>query len=62
MLIDELSKAVNNGATLYIDDKVAGPETIADCCMEEKAVYMPDYVLDESGNVKEIRFDKVTSC
>lgn len=62
MLIDELSKAVNKGATLYINDEAAEPETIAEYCMEETAVYMPDYVLDESGSIKEIRFDKITSC
>ena len=62
LLIEELSKAVKEGATLYINDQIAEPETIAECCMEEKTVYMPDYVLDESGAIKEIRFDKVTNC
>lgn len=62
LLIDELSKAANEGATLYINDEIAPPETIAERCMEEKAVYMPDYVVDEAGVLKEIRFDKVKDC
>lgn len=62
LLIEELSKAAKNGATLYINDQIAEPETIAKCCMEDKVVYMPDYVVDESGTLIEIRFDKVTDC
>lgn len=62
LLIDELSKAANEGATLYINGEIAPPETIAECCMEEAAVYMPDYVVDEFGVLKEIRFDKIKDC
>ena len=62
LLIDELSKAANEGATLYINDEVAPPETIARICMEETAVYMPDYVTDQTGALVEIRFDKVKDC
>ena len=62
VLIDELSKAANEGAVLYINDEVALPETIARMCMEESAVYMPDYVMDQSGSLVEIRFDKVKDC
>lgn len=62
LLIDELSKAANEGATLYINDEVAPPEKIAELCMEEKAVYMPDYVVDKAGVLIEIRFDKVKDC
>ena len=54
-----MSKAANEGATLYINDEVAPPETIAKICMEETAVYMPDYVVDKTGALVEIRFDKV---
>ena len=61
-MIDELSKAANEGAVLYINDKIAPPEIIAECCMEEAAVYMPDYVMDERGTLKEIRFDKIKDC
>ena len=30
--------------------------------MEETAVYMPDYVVDEFGVLKEIRFDIIKNC
>ncbi|MBR3807802.1 MAG: hypothetical protein IKJ15_05465 [Lachnospiraceae bacterium] len=62
LLIDELSKAADEGAILYINNEVAPPEKIAECCMEEAAVYMPDYVVDEFGVLKEIRFDKIKNC
>ena len=62
LLIDELSKAANEGAVLYINDKIAPPEIIAECCMKGAAVYMPDYVMDERGTLKEIRFDKIKDC
>ncbi len=62
LLIDELSRAANAGTVLYINDKVAEPKVIAECCMEDAAVYMPDYVVDESGVLREIRFDKVKDC
>ena len=47
---------------MYIDDEIAPPEMIAQICMEEKAVYMPDYVVDKYGVLVEIRFDKVKDC
>ena len=47
---------------MYIDDEIAPPEEIAQKCMEEKAIYMPDYVVDKSGVLVEIRFDKVKEC
>lgn len=62
LLIDELSKAANEGTRLYINDEAAAPETIAQICMEDTAVYMPDYVVDRYGTLVEIRFDKVKDC
>ena len=62
LLIDELSKAANEGTRLYINDEAAAPETIAQICMEDAAVYMPDYVVDRFGTLVEIRFDKVKNC
>ncbi len=62
LLVDELSKAALGGADLYINNQKADPETIASCCMEGKAVYMPDYIMNDSGKLIEIRFDKVTDC
>ena len=57
-----MSKAANDGATLYINNEVAEPEKIAQMCMEDTAVYMPDYVTDKFGTLVEIRFDKVRDC
>lgn len=60
-MIEKLKQAVVTGTELYLDNKPAMPETIAHCCMEDGAVYMPDYILDENGGIMEIRYDKVSS-
>lgn len=62
LLIDELSKVANEGTRLYINDELTTPEVIAQICMEDTAVYMPDYVVDRFGTLVEIRFDKVKDC
>ena len=62
LLIDELSKVANEGTKLYINDELTTPEVIAQICMEDTAVYMPDYVVDRFGTLVEIRFDKVEDC
>lgn len=41
-------------------EKTAPREIIRTCCMREKAVYMPDFVMDEEGKLCEVRYDEVT--
>lgn len=59
-LISHLEKISQNGVSLYLNGHSATPDEIADCCVNEEAVYMPDYVTDELGVLKEIRYDKIT--
>lgn len=48
------------GIKLYLDGKEATPDKIVKRFIrEEKAVYMPDFVLDENGVLTQIRYDKV---
>jgi len=46
---------------VYLNGKKTAPrEIIRTCCMREKAVYMPDFVMDEEGKLCEVRYDEVT--
>ena len=47
------------GVKLYVNGRLATSEYIVRHCINEDTVYMPDYVTDESGRVKEIRYDKI---
>ena len=58
-ILSGLSKINEKGITLYLDGRMATPDEIADCCVNDKPMYMPDYVLDDKGTLKEIRYDKV---
>ena len=49
------------GVGFYLNGKKTAPrEIIRTCCMREKAVYMPDFVMDEEGKLCEVRYDEVT--
>jgi len=57
-ILSSLSNISEKGITLYLDGKAATPDEIATCCLLD-GMYMPDYVLDDKGALKEIRYDKV---
>lgn len=57
---ETLRRAKNSGVSLFLEGKPATPEVIAGRCVCEEAIYMADYVLDASGTLKELRYDKVT--
>ncbi|MDR0220021.1 MAG: hypothetical protein LBI54_01290 [Lachnospiraceae bacterium] len=60
--LSRLTNASEQGIKLYIDGESATPDEIAFRCVNEKrAVYMADYVLDERGELTEIRYDKVVN-
>ena len=45
---------------LYFEGRISSPEEITiRCCQEHGAVYMADYVLDDSGQLRELRYDRV---
>ena len=55
-----LQKMEHEGVRLYLDGRPATPDAIARCCVNEETLYMPDYVTDKQGKIKEIRYDKVS--
>lgn len=59
-LKEKLESVRRSGVSLYLEGKPASPEVIADKCVCEDAIYMADYVLDEDGRLKELRYDRIT--
>ena len=60
-LLLELEGYENGGITVWLDGTVSSPCEIAYACrMEEDSnSYMRDYITDEKGELKEIRFDRI---
>lgn len=59
-IYSRLSYFAQNGISLYVDDKAATPEEAMRCYeFHENHVYMPDYVFNEQGMLRELRYDKV---
>ena len=55
----ELEKMAKNGAELFVDGKAVKPGEAASKAVCENSPYMADYVFGETGNIKQIRFDKI---
>lgn len=59
-LKEHLCRIRKRGVDLYLEGTPASPDEIAKrffVC--EDAVYMPDFVMDDAGRLKEVRYDKV---
>ena len=54
-----LERMEKQGVKLYLDGAPSTTEYIIRNCVNEDTVYMPDYVKDEHGIVKEIRYDRI---
>lgn len=55
-----LEKMEKEGVKLFINGSLSNPKYIVEHCFhDEDTVYMPDYVIDKSGKVREIRYNKV---
>lgn len=48
------------GTKLYLNGVPSTTEYIVNNCVNEDTVYMPDYVADERGRIKEIRYDRIS--
>lgn len=60
---EDLEAYNEQGITLRLSGRRASSARIASvCCIRECGSYMGDYVLDESGRLVEICFDKVKKC
>lgn len=58
-LLETLELVRQQGVYLYLEGKPSTPEEIAGECIREDADYMADYVLNEEGALKELRYDRV---
>lgn len=58
-ILCERMGGVQKNLEVYMDDERITLEEALHRCVQERAVYMPDYVLDEKGVLKQLRFDKV---
>ena len=55
-----LKRFRKKGVDLYLEGSPASPEEIArKFFVCEEAVYMPDFVVDDGGRLKEVRYDRI---
>ncbi len=55
-----LTRMEREGIGFYLNGKPSGTrEIIRRCCVREDVAYMPDFVTDEEGRLKEVRYDEV---
>ncbi|MDE6186080.1 MAG: hypothetical protein K2G39_11725, partial [Lachnospiraceae bacterium] len=54
-----LKQLEKEGVKLYLNGVPSTTEYIMKHCVNEDTVYMPDYVIDENGKLKEIRYDQI---
>ena len=48
------------GVTLFVDDEAVLPGEAVARAVQENSPYMADYVLGDTGNIVQVRFDRVT--
>ena len=55
-----LEQMRQNGVELFVDGRAVLPTEAVSKAVRENSPYMADYVLDASGIIEQVRFDKVT--
>jgi hypothetical protein len=55
----DLCRSLKQGALLYLDGQLASPALISQKMLQEESAYMADYVTDEEGRIREIRYDRI---
>lgn len=61
ILQDNLEVMRKNGIALFLEGEPSTPLEIAGKCVQEDSCYMADYVMDDSGYLTEVRYDKVSN-
>lgn len=59
-LKSRLEQLEKEGVKLYLNGAPSTTEYIVNNCVNEDTVYMPDYVTDRCGKIKEIRYDRIS--
>ena len=55
----DLTASLKKGAVLYLDGTLSSPKKISSAVFREDHFYMADFVTDERGYIKEIRYDSI---
>lgn len=55
----ELFHSMKKGAVLYLDGELSSPKKISSAVLNEEHFYMADYVTDDRGYIREIRYDDI---
>lgn len=58
---EQLAYAILQGISIKKERMPDTPERIVNYCVREEheEIYMPDYIMDDAGVVREIRYDKI---
>lgn len=57
---EHLEGLAKEGTDLYLEGrKVSAAELAWAYCVNEEAVYMPDYVVNQDGRLTQLRYDRV---
>lgn len=59
LLLEQMS---SHGVELFVDGQAALPKEAAASAVYEDSPYMADYVFGDTGNIEQIRFDRVRNC
>ena len=59
-LKSQLEQMERTGVKLYLNGVPSTTDYIIENCVREDTVYMPDYVTDKNGKLKEIRYDLIS--
>jgi hypothetical protein len=61
-LLIELENIQNRGIAIFLDGIPSSPLTVTDAlCVKDSSNFMRDYVTDEKGVLRELRFDEIRS-
>lgn len=58
--MERLKRYEKAGVKLFLDGVPTNTEHIIEKCVREDTAYMADYITDDVGNVREIRYDEVS--
>ncbi|MCI8506145.1 MAG: hypothetical protein HFI67_08165 [Lachnospiraceae bacterium] len=59
-LLKQMKRYEKQGVEITLSGERSSPEQIASACaVREHGCYMGDYIWNEKGNLKEIRYDKI---
>lgn len=57
---ERLERYEKAGIKLFLDGVPTNTDHIIEQCVREDAAYMADYITDDTGNVKEVRYDEIS--